>query len=82
MHAGQHTHQEGRAGGKRAHLAVGRAVERLADDVLLHLRAAVRVELLLAALAEHLLFGVNVHGDLKECFIQERHASLETPSHC
>ena len=70
------------AGGKRAHLAVGRAVERLADDVLLHLRAAVRVELLLAALAEHLLLRVHVHRDLEEGLVEERHACLEAPRHC
>ena len=48
---------------------------------LLHLGAPVLVRFLRGALAEHLLLRVDVHRDLKECLVEERHARLEAPRH-
>jgi hypothetical protein len=61
-------------------LSVGRNVERLAKDILLHLWFVVFVALLSSALAKHLVFWPDVHRDLQECLVQEGNAGLETPS--
>jgi len=47
-------------------LAVGRDVESLAEDILLHLGTAVLVLLLRGAFIEHLVLGPDVHRDIQE----------------
>jgi hypothetical protein len=66
-------------------LAVGRHIESLAKNILLHFWTAVLVErvvLLRSALAEHLVLGPDAHRNVQECLVQEGNAGLETPSHC
>ena len=65
-------------------LAVGRHIESLAKDILLHFRATVLVErvLLNSTLAEHFVLGPDIHRNFQECLVQEGDAGLETPSHC
>jgi hypothetical protein len=48
---------------------------------LLHLGAAVGVDLLVGALAELLVLGVDVHGDLEELLVEEGDTGLESPRH-
>lgn len=48
---------------------------------LLHLGAAVGVDLLVGTLAELLVLGIDVERDLEELLVEEGHSSLETPGH-
>ena len=67
--------------GEMTDLPVGRNVERLAKNVLLHLWAPILVELLRAGLAEHFFFWPDIHRDFQERLVQEGNTGLETPSH-
>lgn len=51
------------------------------DYYLFHLRPTVLVDLLPIAFCEHLLTGVDVHGDFEEGFVEEGDARLEAPGH-
>jgi hypothetical protein len=62
-------------------LPVGRNVESLAKNVLLHLWAPVLVALLRAALVEHFFFWPDIHRDFQERLVQEGNARFETPGH-
>jgi hypothetical protein len=65
-------------------LAVGRHIESLTKDILLHFRTAVLVErvLLRSTLAEHFVLGPDTHRNFQERLVQEGNAGFETPSHC
>lgn len=65
-------------------LAVGRHIESLAKDILLHFWATVLIErvLLGSTFAEHFVLGPDAHRNFQECLVQEGNAGFETPSHC
>lgn len=62
-------------------LAVWADIEGFAEEVLLHLRFAVRVPLLVRTLGELLLGGVDVHAHFQEALVKEWDAKLKTPRH-
>jgi hypothetical protein len=65
-------------------LAVGRHIESLTKDILLHFWTTVLVErvLLRGTFAEHFVLGPDIHRDFQECLVQKGDAGFETPSHC
>lgn len=68
-------------GVRQVSLSVRRAVKRLSQDVLLHLGSTIFVNLLVSALGEHFVFGIDVHRDFEERLVKEGHTGFETPSH-
>lgn len=52
------------------------------DTHLLHHGLAISVDFLAGSLAEHLVLGVDVHGNLQELLVEEGHSSFQTPGHC
>lgn len=48
---------------------------------LLHDGSTVGVGSLFGTFAEHLVLGIDIHGDLQETLVQEWDSSLEAPSH-
>ena len=65
-------------------LGVGRHIESLTKDILLHFWTAVLVERvpLRGTLTEQFVLGPDIHRNVQECLVQEGNAGFETPSHC
>jgi hypothetical protein len=56
-------------------------IESFPQNIFLHNGSAILVLLLETSLAEYLLLGFDIESDLKELLVEERNASLESPSH-